>query len=62
MPHPRKRQMSKASGPQALKYLEQNAAQVEKLGFKKFVDGNDGGIAGCARGIAKRRTRMVRAA
>ena len=49
----------KSEWTQALKYLEQNAAQVEKLGFKKFVDGNDGGIGGCARKVAKHRVKRL---
>jgi hypothetical protein len=47
----------KSEWTRALKYLEKNAAQIKKVGFRKFVDSN-GGIAGCANKGAKRRATM----
>jgi hypothetical protein len=44
----------KSEWTRALQYLEKNAAQVQKEGFKKFV-GNNGGISGCAAKGAKHR-------
>ena len=51
----------KSRWTRALQYVERNATEVDKVGFRKFIEGN-GGSAGCARGIAKRRTRTVKAA
>lgn len=39
----------------ALQYLEKNQAQVEKVGFKDFVEGN-GGVIGCAAKAPKLKT------
>jgi hypothetical protein len=51
----------KSRWTRALQYVEKNATEVQRVGFWKFIEGN-GGIGGCARGIAKRRTRMAKAA
>jgi hypothetical protein len=53
--------MVKSRWTRALQYVERNAAEADKAGFGKFIEGN-GGIAGCARSIAKRRTRTAKAA
>lgn len=51
----------KSRWTRALQYVEKNATEVQRVGFWKFIE-NNGGIGGCARGIAKRRTRMAKAA
>jgi hypothetical protein len=51
----------KSEWTRALQYLDINLAQVQEVGFRNFIEEN-GGPYGCARRIAKRRTRMAKAA
>ena len=41
----------KSRWTRALQYVEKNAARVEQVGFQKFIEDN-GGVYGCARGMA----------
>lgn len=45
----------KSRWTRALQYVAKNGAQVGKMGFRTFIEGN-GGVYGCSRGDARQRT------
>ena len=49
----------KSEWTRALKYAARNRSQIEKVGFRKFLESN-GGPAGCAAKGAKRRVAKKR--